>query len=77
MNGCSDFVVLCGGDTCMSWIVASIIGVTIIVSILIVVSFLVWKIVREKKFDQEIFENFRKSPSANGNVQNPDRTNGK
>lgn len=76
MNGCSDFVVLCGGDTCMSWIVALIIGGTIIVLVGIVVLFLGWKIKREQEFDRIIFENFRRRTLQVGNAQNNGQKNG-
>ena len=76
MNGCSDFVVLCEGDACMSWSVALIIGLTIIVSVGIVVLFLRWKILKEQKFEQEIFENFRRRTCQVGNAQNNGQNNG-
>ena len=62
---------------CISLILTLIFGILICVSAFGVVHFFKWKIKKEQEFDKAIFENFRKRPSANGNVQNPGGTNGK
>ena len=75
MMDCGDFMELCMNENFVNWIIALIAGVTIIVSILIIVCFLKWKILKEQEFDKTIFANFGKMTfpvgvARNNNAQN-------
>lgn len=70
MMDCGDFMELCMNENFVNWIIALIAGGTIVVSILIIVGFLIWKIGKEQEFDRTIFETFGRTTCHVGSTQN-------
>lgn len=60
MMVCGDFIALCLNEACANWGIALILGISISISIKIVVNFHKWKIKKEQEFDKAIFEKFGK-----------------
>lgn len=70
MMFCGVFMELGMNENPVNWIIALIAGGTIVVSILIIVGFLGWKIRKEQKFDRTIFETFGRTTCPVGSTQN-------